>query len=122
MDMQKVAQEKLEMDMTPMIDCVFLLMIFFVLVIDLSQQSLEDLILPDRETLERWMTLDLGKAQSLVPPRLILPHPRMQERSFVLAPMAEIAPDWRHPATGQTVTRMLAARPAAERETMQPAG
>ena len=34
------------MDMTPMIDCVFLLMIFFVLVIDLSQQDLEDLILP----------------------------------------------------------------------------
>lgn len=34
------------MDMTPMIDCVFLLMIFFVLVIDLSQQTLEDLILP----------------------------------------------------------------------------
>jgi len=38
--------EKAEMDMTPMIDCVFLLMIFFVLVIDLSQKDLEDLILP----------------------------------------------------------------------------
>lgn len=35
-----------KMDMTPMIDCVFLLMIFFVLVIDLSQQDLEALILP----------------------------------------------------------------------------
>ncbi len=35
-----------EMNMTPMIDCVFLLMIFFVLVIDLSQQDLEALILP----------------------------------------------------------------------------
>ena len=34
-----------KMDMTPMIDCVFLLMIFFVLVIDLSQQDLEALIL-----------------------------------------------------------------------------
>lgn len=39
-------QEDAEMDMTPMIDCVFLLIIFFVLVIDLSQQDLEDLILP----------------------------------------------------------------------------
>ncbi|MCA8944514.1 MAG: biopolymer transporter ExbD [Planctomycetes bacterium] len=38
--------QKAEMDMTPMIDCVFLLMIFFVLVIDLSQKDLEDLILP----------------------------------------------------------------------------
>ena len=35
-----------KMDMTPMIDCVFLLMIFFVLVIDLSQHDLEALILP----------------------------------------------------------------------------
>lgn len=40
---------KPEMDMTPMIDCVFLLMIFFVLVIDLSQKDLEDLILPKAE-------------------------------------------------------------------------
>lgn len=39
-------QEDAKMDMTPMIDCVFLLLIFFVLVIDLSQQDLEDLILP----------------------------------------------------------------------------
>lgn len=39
--------QEVEMDMTPMIDCVFLLMIFFVLVIDLSQQDLEDLILPE---------------------------------------------------------------------------
>lgn len=35
-----------DIDMTPMIDCVFLLIIFFVLVIDLSQKNLEDLILP----------------------------------------------------------------------------
>ena len=38
-----------DMDMNPMIDCVFLLMIFFVLVIDLSQKDLEDLILPKAE-------------------------------------------------------------------------
>jgi len=46
MDMMKVAQQHVAIDMTPMIDCVFLLMIFFVLIIDLSQQSLEDLVLP----------------------------------------------------------------------------
>lgn len=43
------AQEEVKLDMTPMIDCVFLLIIFFVLVIDLSQQDLEDLILPKAE-------------------------------------------------------------------------
>jgi len=46
---KKAISEDLTMDMTPMIDCVFLLMIFFVLVIDLSQQELEDLILPKAE-------------------------------------------------------------------------
>ena len=42
----KSLSQDVDMDMTPMIDCVFLLMIFFVLVIDLSQKDLEDLILP----------------------------------------------------------------------------
>ena len=46
MDVSKLVQQNVEMDMTPMIDCVFLLMIFFVLVIDLSQKNLEDLVLP----------------------------------------------------------------------------
>lgn len=49
MNINKIVQEQIEMDMTPMIDCVFLLMIFFVLVIDLSQKNLEDLILPRAE-------------------------------------------------------------------------
>jgi len=41
-------------------------------------------------------------------PGLRVPHPRMHERRFVLAPLAEIAPDWRHPARKRTVRRMLA--------------
>ena len=47
MSVLKKVQDDAKMDMTPMIDCVFLLLIFFVLVIDLSQQDLEDLILPE---------------------------------------------------------------------------
>ena len=37
-----------------------------------------------------------------------LPHPRMAERRFVLEPLAEIAPGWRHPVTGQAVEALLA--------------
>jgi len=55
-----------------------------------------------------------------VPPRLILPHPRMHERAFVLAPLADVAPGWRHPLTGRTVAEMLAALPETDRAAMQP--
>jgi 2-amino-4-hydroxy-6-hydroxymethyldihydropteridine diphosphokinase len=40
-------------------------------------------------------------------PGLILPHPRMQERPFVLAPLAEILPELVHPVSGRTVREML---------------
>jgi len=40
---------------------------------------------------------------------LIIPHARLAERRFVLDPLAEIAPRWRHPATGLTADEMLAA-------------
>lgn len=43
--------------------------------------------------------------------RLTLPHPRMASRRFVLQPLAEIAPHWRHPVTGLTPVQMLAALP-----------
>ena len=58
----------------------------------------------------RTVDLDLilyGDAVIDEAPSLIVPHPRFRERRFVLEPLAEIAPDWRDPVTGQTVEELL---------------
>jgi len=38
---------------------------------------------------------------------LVLPHPRMMERAFVLVPLCEIAPAWRHPVTNESACDVL---------------
>ena len=47
-------------------------------------------------------------------PRLVLPHPRLHERRFVLAPLAEIAPDWRHPRLAMSASELLLRLPPGQ--------
>src|SRR5262249_42021195 len=57
-------------------------------------------------------TLDLDLVahgrEVLDAPGLILPHPRAHERLFVIGPLAQLAPDWRHPRLGRTAGELAA--------------
>ncbi|MDF2366010.1 2-amino-4-hydroxy-6-hydroxymethyldihydropteridine diphosphokinase [Sneathiella sp.] len=44
----------------------------------------------------------------------VLPHPHMQERAFVLAPIHEIAPGWRHPVSGLRASELLKMLPSEQ--------
>lgn len=55
-------------------------------------------------------------------PRLVLPHPRLRARRFVLAPLADLAPDLPLPPDGETSARLLSRLPAGPRvERLTPA-
>ena len=88
--------------------------------LDLDLLAAGDRILPDPETLRHWITLDPEAQRREAPDRLILPHPRLQDRAFVLVPLAEVAPGWRHPILGRTVAEMLDALPEAVKIDVKP--
>lgn len=60
---------------------------------------------------DREIDIDLIAVDDIVfrSSRLVLPHPRMAERDFVLAPMSKLFPSWTHPITGLTCEQMLSA-------------
>jgi 2-amino-4-hydroxy-6-hydroxymethyldihydropteridine diphosphokinase len=79
-----------------------------------------DSVLPNAKVWQHWADLAPDQQSKVAPDQLILPHPRLQDRAFVLVPLADIAPDWRHPMRGQTVLQMLHACPQSEIDAVRP--
>ncbi|GAA6209068.1 2-amino-4-hydroxy-6-hydroxymethyldihydropteridine diphosphokinase [Cognatishimia sp. WU-CL00825] len=84
--------------------------------LDIDLIAQDETVLPNEAQYRYWQSLDLSQQQVETPGELILPHPRLQDRAFVLIPLLDIVPDWVHPVSGLSVAEMVANLPKSERE------
>ena len=84
--------------------------------LDLDLLAVGNRITPNLSVLQDWMQLTPELQRQEAPPELILPHPRLHERGFVLMPFDDVSPDWRHPVLGLSVAEMLKALPTSALE------
>ncbi|MBL4751416.1 MAG: 2-amino-4-hydroxy-6-hydroxymethyldihydropteridine diphosphokinase [Amylibacter sp.] len=77
-------------------------------VIDIDLLDYQGQILPSRKIYQKWRDMPLELQKTTWPDDLILPHPRIQDRGFVLVPLRAVAPDWRHPVTSEKIDTFIA--------------
>ena len=76
-------------------------------VIDLDILAAGSLILPNLRIFDKWLKMPLKQQMKNQPNQLILPHPRIQDRLFVLKPLSEIDPDWMHPVLNKKPLELI---------------
>ena len=89
-------------------------------VLDLDLIDYAGCIAPNLDVHQEWRDMPLAAQMERVPEQMILPHPRVQDRPFVLVPMRDVAPDWVHPVTGVSLADMLSGFSAKELAEIRP--
>ena len=74
--------------------------------LDLDLLAQDGQVFPNEEIFRKWCNLPLVEQMKKSPKNLILPHPRIQDRAFVLLPLLDIEPNWIHPILGKTAFQM----------------
>ena len=77
-------------------------------------------VLPSPEIWRKWHDLPADQQILSAPDQLILPHPRLQDRGFVLVPVADVAPDWVHPLLNKTIRELCDALPENLKNEVKP--
>ncbi len=88
--------------------------------LDLDLLSYGNQVAPSRDDYLYWQHLPADEQTLRAPESLILPHPRIQDRGFVLVPAMDVAPDWCHPVLKLTISQMCAALPQEARDEVVP--
>ena len=83
---------------------------------DLDILAINDLVLPSISEFCYWANLKVKEQVMRTPKQLVVPHPRMQDRGFVLKPLMSIFSNWQHPVFEKTVAQMLDSLPEEEKE------
>ena len=87
--------------------------------LDLDLLAVKGQVLPSREIFQKWCDLPLSEQKKKIPSELILPHPRIQERAFVLSPLLDIEPNWTHPTLNKTVIQLYEELPKQAKKNIQ---
>jgi 2-amino-4-hydroxy-6-hydroxymethyldihydropteridine diphosphokinase len=87
--------------------------------LDLDLLAVNRQVIPSSKIFQQWFDLPLTDQKKKIPSELVLPHPRIQDRGFVLAPLLDIEPNWIHPILNKSVVQLYEELPQQAKKNIQ---